>query len=103
MPCLPPRRHYIDRCISLYIRDPLDSRTRTTTSTRFALKFFRVFSKYRPPRKASFYHFLPEKLALLSLVKEINAHDIRAKTRSRMTTATTFSRQNDDGSRVCTT
>ena len=28
---------------------PLDSRTRTTTSTRFDLKFFRVFSKYRLP------------------------------------------------------
>ena len=26
---------------------PLDSRTRTTTSTRFDVKFFRVFSKYR--------------------------------------------------------
>ena len=30
-------------------------------------------------------------------------HDIRAKTRSRVTTATTFSRQNDAGSRANTT
>ena len=50
---------------------PLDSRTRTTTSARFELKFFRVFSKYRPPRKALFYHFSLEKLALLSLVDEV--------------------------------
>ena len=32
-----------------HILRPLDSRTRTTTSTRFDLKFFRVFSKYRLP------------------------------------------------------
>ena len=37
------------------------ARTRTTTSTRFDLKFFRVFSKCR----------LPGKLALLSVVKEV--------------------------------
>ena len=29
-------------------------------------------------------------------------YDILAKTRSTMTTATTFSRQNDTGSRACT-
>ena len=46
----------------------LDSITRPTTSTRF----FRVFSKYRlSPQKASFYHVSLEKLALLSLVKEV--------------------------------
>ena len=52
---------------------PLDWRTRTTTSKRFDLKCFRVFFKYRPPRKASFYNSSLEKLALLSLVKEVNA------------------------------
>ena len=36
---------------------PLDSRTRTSTSTRFDLKFFRVFSKYRLPGKLHFTIF----------------------------------------------
>ena len=36
---------------------PLDSRTRMTTSTRFELKFFRVFSKYRLPGKLHFNIF----------------------------------------------
>ena len=31
-------------CVSRFL-NPLDSRTRTTTSTRFDLKFFRVLSK----------------------------------------------------------
>ena len=35
------------------------------------LKFFRVFSKYRLPRKLHFTIFSVEKLALLSLVKEV--------------------------------
>ena len=34
---------------------------------------------------------------------DIRHQDIRAKTRSKMTTATTFSRQNDAGSRTYTT
>ena len=42
-----------------------------STRTRFNLKFFRVFSKMLIPRKASLYFFLPEKLALLSLLKEV--------------------------------
>ena len=51
---------------------PLDSRTRTTTSTRFDLKIFRVFSNYRHPRKAVHCtSFSPKKLALLSLLKEL--------------------------------
>ena len=85
-----------------------------------------VFSrilKIETPRKASFYHFSREKLALLPLVKEVTPSldrkmiklltfdlitcfryfDILAKTRSRMTTATTFSRQNDAGPRSSTT
>ena len=86
--------------------------------------WLRVFSrivKILTSRKASFYHISPEKLAPLSLVKEVTPspdrkmikfptfdnlfrhHDIRAKTRSRMATATTFSRQNDAGSRASTT
>ena len=38
---------------------------------RFDLKFFHLFSKFRLPQKASFYHYSPEKLALLPLVKEV--------------------------------
>ena len=50
----------------------VDSRTSTTTITRFDVKFFRVFNfKIKSSRKASFYHFSLEKLALLSLVKEV--------------------------------
>ena len=36
---------------------PLDSRTRTTASTRFDFKFLRVFSKYRLPGKLHFTIF----------------------------------------------
>ena len=50
---------------------PLDSRTRTTTSTRFDFKFFSRLLKMQTPRKASFCHFSLEKLALLPLVKEV--------------------------------
>ena len=46
---------------------PLDSKT----STRFDLKVFSRILKIQIPRKASFYHFSPEKLALLPLVKEV--------------------------------
>ena len=44
---------------------------RTTTSARFDLKFFRVFSKFRLPGKLHFYDLSLEKLALLPLVKEV--------------------------------
>ena len=68
--------------------------------------------------------FSPEKLSLLSLLKEVKLspdgnmiklqtfdslfprvrhYDILTKTPSRMTTATSFSRQNDAGSPVSTT
>ena len=50
---------------------PLDSRTRTTTSTRFDLKFFRVLSKNRHPGILHCTFFSPEKLALLSFLKEV--------------------------------
>ena len=101
---------------------PLDSRTRTTTSTRFDVKFFRVFSKYRLHGRALFYYISLKKLALLPLVKRVTRfphrkmikllltliscfcyHDIRAKTRRRVTAATTYSHQNDACSRACTT
>ena len=36
---------------------PLNSRRTTTMSTRFDVKFFLVFSKYRPPRKLHFTIF----------------------------------------------
>ena len=65
--------------------------------------------------------FPTKKLALLSLLKEVEPspdckmlklltfdnlfppYDILAKTRSKITTATTLSRQNDAGSRASTT
>ena len=49
----------------------LDSRTRTTTTTRFDWIFYRVFSKTRHPRKLHWTCASPETLALLSLLKEI--------------------------------
>ena len=47
---------------------PFDS----TTSTRFDLKFFRVLSKDRHPGILHCTFFSPEKLALLSLLKEVD-------------------------------
>ena len=41
----------------------LNSRTRATVGAIFNLTFFGVFSKNRPPRKASLYFLSPEKLA----------------------------------------
>ena len=101
---------------------PLDSRTRTTTSTRFDLKFFRVLSKNKHPgilhctfftRKVSTVIFFEggqdlsrlqnTKTSHISVITCSRRYDTRAKTRSRMTTATTFSRQNDAGSRASTT
>ena len=85
------------------------------------LQVFLCSLKIQTPRKASFHHFSLEKLALLPLVKEVapspdckmiklltfdnsfRNFDILAKTRSRVTTATTFSRQNDAGSGASTT
>ena len=114
--------------------------------------FSRILKIYTP-RKASFYHFPPEKLALLTLVKEATPSpdrkmiklptfdnlfpnlvpgrfslacfgggasksrekrsgdevacfrhfDVLAKIRSRVTTAITFSRQNDAGSHASIT
>ena len=79
------------------------------------LDVFSRILKIKTSRKASFYLFSLEKLALLPLVKEVTpspdrkmiklltfdnlfSHfDILAKTRVRVTTATTFSRQNDAG------
>ena len=42
-------------------------------------------------------------LKLLKFDNLFRHYDILAKTRSRMTTAITFSRQNDEGSRTSTT
>ena len=82
------------------------------------LRFSRILKIYTP-RKVSFYHFEPEKLALLPLVEQATTPPDRKmiklsrfynlfpsllhKTRSRVTTATSFSRQNDAGSRASTT
>ena len=94
---------------------PLDSKSRTTTSTRFDLIFFayRYFPKIDTP-ESLIVLFSPEKLALLSLFSERNMlklltfdilflhHDILDKSRSKMTTAIMFSLENDAGSRVST-
>ena len=42
-------------------------------------------------------------IKLLTFDNLFRHHDIRAKPRGTMTTATTFSRQNDAGSRACPT
>ena len=86
-----------------------------------SLEVFSRLPKIQTSWKASFYHFSLEKLALLSLVKEVTRslgprmiklltfdllfrhHDFRVKTRSRMTGASSFSRQNDVGSLAYTT
>ena len=85
------------------------------------LEVFRTFLKYRLPGKLHFTIFSLEKLALLPLVKKATPSPDRkviklltfdnlfpplrhsAKTRGRVKTATTFSRQNEAGSRACTT
>ena len=72
---------------------PLDLKTRTTSSTRFDFKFFRVFSKYRLPGKLHF---------TIKVSTVIFSEGGYALSRS-MTTATTFSRQNVAGSRASTT
>ena len=97
---------------------PLDSRTRTTTSTRFNLIFFAYSQKIDTPESFIVLFFIT-KIAPLSILKEVKPSRNRKmiklltfdisfppsllKTRSRVTTATTFSRQNDAGSRVSTT
>ena len=84
-------------------------RTRTSTSTRFNLKFLRVFSKKKKPlRKASFYFFHQKKLVWLFILKQVKPSPdskmiklltfilitcCRHKTSRRMTTAITFCRQ----------
>ena len=89
-------------------------RTRTaTTSTRFNLKCFRIFSKNVQSFTVLFFTwkvsaiiFIGDSLALSRSQNDWTCschYDILAKTRSRMTTATTFSRQNDVGSRASTT
>ena len=93
-------------------------RTKKTTSTRFNLKFFGVLSKHIQPGrlhctiftwKISAVIFIGEGFALSRLQNDYNLitysihYYILANTRSRMTTAITFSRQNDIGSRKSTT
>ena len=92
------------------------------TSTRCNLKFFftRVLNK-RHPEKLHFTVFSPKRLVQLFILMEVEPssdskrielphlitcsrhYDILAKTRSRMTSAITFSRKNDAGSRVSNT
>ena len=77
--------------------------------------FSRILEKYST-RKASLYYFLTWKISVvifigeglaLSLFKNLITcsphYDILSETRSRMATATTFSRQNDVGLRKSTT
>ena len=91
---------------------------RTTSRTKFDFEL-----KKKTPQKVLFYFFSPEDLALLTLLRKVKPFlnhkmiklltfgnlfpplhsDILAKTCSRVTTAITFSRQNDAGSRKRTT
>ena len=57
------------RCESSDVASPLDSTTRTTTSVEIWLKILAYIVTKKIFRNASLY--LPEKLALLSLLKEI--------------------------------
>ena len=93
-------------------------REQACTGTRFKLNFSRVFRKKKnTPQKLHFTFFSQKKLARLFILKEVKlspngkmmklhtfdnlfpppTNDIRAKTRSRMTTAIMFCRQNDAG------
>ena len=60
------------------------------------LNFFRVFSKYRLPAGESF--ILP-----IFFNRKVTTVTLKVVSGSRMTTAITFSRQNDAGSRARTT
>ena len=95
---------------------PSDSRTKTTTSTRFNLKFFRLLctkKKTIASLHSTLFHqisllcylfwrrliikpFLGRKIIRRLTFYNLFLHDILAKPRSRMTTAITFSRQNRD-------
>ena len=57
------RRVYLHEKLLLVL--PSDSNSRTTSSTRYNWKFFRVFSKNRQPGK------LLSLMSLLSLLKEV--------------------------------
>ena len=92
--------------------ETIRTRTRTTTSTRFQFTLYRVFSKYRHPGKVHLNIFFTRKVSTVTFSegsytlsrpqndKTSNIHehlitcfrhyDILAKTRSRMTTATSF-------------
>ena len=94
---------------------------RTSTSTRFNFTFFSMFSKQRHPgklhftffhQKSSYGYLYWRRLSTLPIAKWWNFLDlitcsrhfnILAKTRSRITTVITFSRQKDAGSRVSNT
>ena len=99
-------------------------REQASTGTRFNLNFSRVFRKKKtPPKGFILLFFSQKKLARLFILKEVKlspngkmmklhafdnlfpppTNDIRAKTRSRMTAAITFFRQNDAGLRVSNT
>ena len=93
---------------------PSDSRTRTTTSMRFDLKFFCIFSNYRHPgklhctfhQKKTLFIFWKElkpfqrrkMIKPLTLYNWFLYHDILTTTRSKMTMAILFFCQNDAGS-----
>ena len=93
----------------------LDLRTRTTRSRRFNVR-------WKALRKALFYCFSPQRLVRLFILRVVKPspdskmiktsyilitcsrhYDILAKTRSRMTTVITFSRENDAGTRASNT
>ena len=73
----------------------LDSRTRTTTSTRFDLKFSRVFSNYRHPGKLHCTSF-PKKISTVIFTERAQAisrpqNDKTSNTSKLVSVTTTFS------------
>ena len=101
-------------CVLTTSQRSLDSRTTRRATLNFKLS--RLFSKIEIPERC-IVHFFTTKVGTLISAEEgwaisrslndkisnIRHYEILAKTRSRLTTATTFSRQNDVGSRACTT
>ena len=87
-----------------------------TTSTTFNFKFSYLFSKIDTPESFIVLFFATKGSWLISVeggealsrslndkIPNIRHYEILPKTRSRITMATTFSRQNHVGSRACAT
>ena len=109
-PCFDLFIHWLIKQITNTYRNHF-SRSRSYENRSIYLKFFfRVFSKIRLPRKHHFT-FSTRKVSNISRSQNVKTSNLQklvsvtscAKIRSRMTTATMFSRQNDAGSRERTT